>query len=772
MSTVVPESSQIGVADERARTLGDALDGLLEFTGAMAGWIGLRETSGRLAFPVRRGAFPDTWLTLQQAQGTVWGFEVREGPTLLNDIHPLLAMGEPPLANLLSCPLGAGSVRGHVVLANKPHGFTSHDSAVLQAVAHLMQKWLGHLPTVAPGPVEQPAPLWQRVLDRASEGIVVLDANSTLVYANATWMAWTGFSTEEIFGRPAPFPFWVSHRELATIGGLSSVMPTGALPFRRKNQSLFWCRVETVVEQHEGHRLTIASLYPVPPRPGATAEREVRPTALPLLLEELPFGVALTDREGQVVWGNPALDRLAPGPAGPLRARFAAPSAAALERLVRDPGRAVPGQAGSLILQRDGGSLTAAWLAIGLPGGPGFLFALTDDPEGFALTQGTGEGQLGLALPRADWLALLLRPAGEIGLWGERWEKLTGLSGQDLHGVRGEVVLDWLFPRQRDRDLVADWLHQASRQGNQAVLDVVTRTGSRPMLCTLLPAPEAWLLLVGEPELFGETGSPSLNFVRQFARGLGVLLNHYFTVPIGLAEIALDRPDLPAEVAAWFQQILDSSQQANQLLASLEDLTAVSTGETQRVPLAALVREFLDGQPPPAERNYELVVDLRDADAPVMVNRRMIHVVLRHLFRNAIDALVGSDRRRVEVRVAATDETVRCEIHDTGEGLGSEDWGRSLVPFFSTKGPFAKDPAHAAQPATGLGLTVCQHLLALHDGRLELRSPPGEGTTAVIILPRAEETPASATPETVRADTTAEVRGPHPRIAAPKAESS
>src|SRR5262249_41778847 len=151
-----------------------------------------------------------------------------------------------------------------------------------------------------------------------------------------------------------------------------------------------------------------------------------------------------------------------------------------------------------------------------------------------------------------DWLTLLLRPLGEIGYWNERWEKLTGLTVPK--GTRSELVLDWLFPRQRDREMVADWFHSPARRGGQAVLDLVTLAGSRPMLCTLLPVSAAelvrgngegasrtgedWLLLVGAPDLFVGDGGLSSGLIRQFTRGLCVLLNQYLTVPSGLAEEA------------------------------------------------------------------------------------------------------------------------------------------------------------------------------------------------------------------------------------------
>jgi signal transduction histidine kinase len=173
------------------------------------------------------------------------------------------------------------------------------------------------------------------------------------------------------------------------------------------------------------------------------------------------------------------------------------------------------------------------------------------------------------------------------------------------------------------------------------------------------------------------------------------------------------------------------------------------------VPLAALVRDFLEDYTP--QRDYELVVDLRDADVPVRVNRRMIAVVLRHLLTNAVQALAHGPKRRITVRTFAADDAVCCAIEDTGEGLPTADWTAVLAPFYSTKGPFAKDASHAALQATGLGLTVSNHLIALHGGRLELNSRTGEGTTALVALPRGDRVSdqvrvGQLEPENVRAD--------------------
>jgi two-component system cell cycle sensor histidine kinase PleC len=244
------------------------------------------------------------------------------------------------------------------------------------------------------------------------------------------------------------------------------------------------------------------------------------------------------------------------------------------------------------------------------------------------------------------------------------------------------------------------------------------------------------------------------------------LLNVYLMTPTGLAEMALDRGDVPAPFGAWFEQILDSCRQAADLISALQDLAATELGETVVESLADAVRDVLGERPGQASPVYELVTDLEDADALVRVNPRMLRVVLRHLLSNAEHALVNSTERRITVRVKAGDDRICCECEDTGEGLEAFDPTAVVAPFYSTKGPFARDAAHAALPGTGLGLTVCRHLLALHGGRLQLESRPGRGTAAIAVLPRA--VPASSAPQekpaeahTVRVDAGDEARRPH-----------
>jgi signal transduction histidine kinase len=70
---------------------------------------------------------------------------------------------------------------------------------------------------------------------------------------------------------------------------------------------------------------------------------------------------------------------------------------------------------------------------------------------------------------------------------------------------------------------------------------------------------------------------------------------------------------------------------------------------------------------------------------------------------------------------------VYLSVADTGIGITPEVQSRIFDPFFSTK--------HATK-GVGLGLAVVSGIVQRHEGRIEVASAPGHGTTFTITLPR------------------------------------
>jgi signal transduction histidine kinase len=66
------------------------------------------------------------------------------------------------------------------------------------------------------------------------------------------------------------------------------------------------------------------------------------------------------------------------------------------------------------------------------------------------------------------------------------------------------------------------------------------------------------------------------------------------------------------------------------------------------------------------------------------------------------------------------------EVADTGVGIPRSEQSKIFEPFYTTKSPGR---------GTGLGLSICYGIVADHQGRIEVESVPGRGSTFRVFLP-------------------------------------
>ncbi len=106
----------------------------------------------------------------------------------------------------------------------------------------------------------------------------------------------------------------------------------------------------------------------------------------------------------------------------------------------------------------------------------------------------------------------------------------------------------------------------------------------------------------------------------------------------------------------------------------------------------------------------------------LLCNRDTLVGAILNLLENAIQASAGE--LRLKVHLYTRGDTLRVSVSDNGSGIDSEILARLGEPFFTTK-----------TTGTGLGLTVVKAVARAHQGELQMRSRPGRGTCAQVILP-------------------------------------
>ncbi len=98
--------------------------------------------------------------------------------------------------------------------------------------------------------------------------------------------------------------------------------------------------------------------------------------------------------------------------------------------------------------------------------------------------------------------------------------------------------------------------------------------------------------------------------------------------------------------------------------------------------------------------------------------------VFTNLLVNAAQAIDTRGEIRITTRHEGGQVVVR--VADTGSGMTPETQARLFTPFFTTK---------PAGTGTGLGLSICSSIIQRHQGRIEVQSEPGKGSTFIVRLP-------------------------------------
>lgn len=174
----------------------------------------------------------------------------------------------------------------------------------------------------------------------------------------------------------------------------------------------------------------------------------------------------------------------------------------------------------------------------------------------------------------------------------------------------------------------------------------------------------------------------------------------------------------------YFQIILNEIDRIDGIIHDL--LLLARPAELQRVPVAldSLAEQVLLLHEQEFERQgIRLVREFQPDMRQGMLDPKMVRQLLYNLLLNAAQAMPFGGTLTVEVSEVGPDQ-IRLAISDTGVGISAENLQRLFVPFFTTK-----------EEGTGLGLALCYSIVQAHQGRIDVESKVGVGTTFRILLP-------------------------------------
>jgi cell cycle sensor histidine kinase DivJ len=205
---------------------------------------------------------------------------------------------------------------------------------------------------------------------------------------------------------------------------------------------------------------------------------------------------------------------------------------------------------------------------------------------------------------------------------------------------------------------------------------------------------------------------------------------------IGFSEMLMHDQDMQLDGAQrrdYAHLINDSGHHLLSVVNGILDMSKIETGNFEITPEpftpAPVIRNCCDLLTLKArDAGVELLPRI-SADMPeIVADKRALKQIMLNLISNAIKF---TDRGgHVVVEAAIENSVVVMRVVDNGVGIAEDDLPRLGDPFFQARGSYARP-----YDGTGLGLSIVKGLIALHRGRIEIKSRLAEGTCVTVRLP-------------------------------------
>jgi two-component system, NtrC family, sensor kinase len=173
--------------------------------------------------------------------------------------------------------------------------------------------------------------------------------------------------------------------------------------------------------------------------------------------------------------------------------------------------------------------------------------------------------------------------------------------------------------------------------------------------------------------------------------------------------------------------IAAESRRCGDLIKNLLSLSRTSPMNVQSVDLHAVINRCLMLVRHQLELvGVELQLKLADDLPLVHCDPAQIEQVLLALTMNAIDAMPRGGTLWIETRLSSNKSEIEIIVRDDGAGIAPDVLAHMFEPFLTTK---------ESGRGVGLGLAISRGIVERHNGRIEVESEVGRGTTFTITLP-------------------------------------
>jgi signal transduction histidine kinase len=201
-------------------------------------------------------------------------------------------------------------------------------------------------------------------------------------------------------------------------------------------------------------------------------------------------------------------------------------------------------------------------------------------------------------------------------------------------------------------------------------------------------------------------------------------VNNPLTAILGYSQLLLDNVS-SSQNREDIEKIIREAGRISGILRDLSVYIRKRDPQKETVDINELVRKTVE------TRTHELGlrnIEVFTGGTPIphtQADPVQIQTVLLNLVENAEQAITDlQGRGKIRVETTVRGENIEIIITDDGIGIAQENISKIFRPLFTTR-----------KNRMGLGLSISNEIVALHGGKIEVKTERGKGASFIITLP-------------------------------------
>lgn len=325
---------------------------------------------------------------------------------------------------------------------------------------------------------------------------------------------------------------------------------------------------------------------------------------------------------------------------------------------------------------------------------------------------------------------------GMISLINAEFERLCGYPKEEVEGKKKNLA----FVAEVDRQRIIKY-HQMRRTSRKSVprnyeFKFVDRYGNvKDVLATIdmiqgtTKDVSSLLDITEHKKLEGQLmQAAKMNSLAVMAGGIAHQLRNPLSVISATAQLLGEQPEHKQLRNQCIKKINTTVRRASLVIENLLNFARPQHGNMAEVEVNVhtALKATLDLIAyHMTSKNIRLQKDFA-ADLPsVYGNKELLQQVFANLILNACNAMPDGGKLKITTQAIQPDQ-LEIWFEDAGYGISPSHMPFIFDPFFTTM---------PAGEGTGLGLSISYSIVQKHQGTIEVKSQPGQGTTVIVRLP-------------------------------------